>query len=184
MTSSPAESLRSPSEGEVRHDRAARLAEDPELTSEAQRTPMKSANSRSNCAAKRPVVSHASSDASTRSSSSVLSKTFPDTGTLLRPGTNVGGARATRKYCLTIARISSRSWPAVLGAAFVIAELSPARMGHRGGCAQEFAVPGEGAIKAGVESELWLPVEHGARTLGTQELMTNFIARLVEHIRS
>src|SRR6266446_320908 len=35
MTSSPIESLRSPSDGEVRHERAARLAEDPELTSAA-----------------------------------------------------------------------------------------------------------------------------------------------------
>src|ERR1035437_7516875 len=95
MTSSPAESLRSPSDGEVRHERAARLAEDPELTSEAQRTPMKAANSHSNWAAKRPVVSHASSEASTRYSSSVLSKTLPDTGMLLWPGTYACGASAT-----------------------------------------------------------------------------------------
>src|SRR5580704_15398654 len=91
ITSSPAESLRSPSDGDVRQDRAARLAEEPELTSEAQRTPMKAANSRSNSEAKRPVVSHASSEASTRCSSSVESKTLPDTGMLLSPGTKAGG---------------------------------------------------------------------------------------------
>ena len=65
---------------EVRHESAARLADDPELTSEAQRTPMKAANSRSNWAAKRPVVSQASSEASTRCSSSAESKTLPETG--------------------------------------------------------------------------------------------------------
>src|SRR5580700_2328414 len=95
MTSSPGTSLRSPSDGDVRHDKAARLADDPELTSEAQRTPIKAANSRSNCAAKRPVVSHASSEASTNNSSSVESKTLPDTGTLLCPGSNACGAKAT-----------------------------------------------------------------------------------------
>src|SRR5579862_1789105 len=88
ITSSPARSRRSPSDGEVRHERAARLADEPELTSDAHRTPMKAANSRSNCAAKWPVVSHASNDDSTRSSSSLLSKTLPDTGTLVWPGTN------------------------------------------------------------------------------------------------
>src|SRR5258707_5321864 len=114
MTSSPAASLRSPSDEEVRHERAARLAEEPELTSEAQRTPMKAAIARSNWAAKRPVVSHPSSDASTSDSISVLAKTLPDTGTLVWPGTNTCGANAVSKYSFTRDRISSRSWLAVL----------------------------------------------------------------------
>src|ERR1700722_13287115 len=84
-TSSPGNSLRAPSDLEVRHERAARFAEEPELTSEAQRTPMKAAKSRSNCDAKRPVVSQASSDASTRCSSSDESSTLPETGTVLCP---------------------------------------------------------------------------------------------------
>src|ERR1700686_1965215 len=95
ITSSPGKSLRSPSPGEVRHERAARLADELELTSDAQRTPMKAANSRSNWAAKRPVVSHASSADSIRHSISELSNTLPDTGTLLSPGTNDRGASAT-----------------------------------------------------------------------------------------
>src|SRR5580693_262925 len=63
-------------------------------------------------------------------------------------------------------------------------QLSPTRMGHRRGCAQKFAVPGEGAIKAGVERELRPPVEHGAGAFSAQILMTNFVARLVEHFRA
>src|ERR1035441_7140096 len=90
MTSSPARNLRSPSDGEVRHESAIRLAEDPELTSDAQRTPMNAAKSRSNSAANRPVVSQPSSEASTRCSSSDESRTLPDTGTLLSPGTKDG----------------------------------------------------------------------------------------------
>ena len=38
-------------------------------------------------------------------------------------------------------------------------------------------------IKAGFESELRSPVEHGAGTLGAQELMTNSVACLVEQPR-
>ena len=45
---------------------------------------------------------------------------------------------------------------------------------HRGGRAHEFAILGEGAIKAGLERELRSPVEDCAGSLGTQELMTNF----------
>ena len=48
ITSSPGLKPRSPSLGEVRHDRASRLAEDPELTSRACRTPNRAANLRSN----------------------------------------------------------------------------------------------------------------------------------------
>src|ERR1035438_623649 len=95
MTSSPARNLQSPSEGEVRHESATRLADDPEFTSDAQRTPIKAAKSRSNSAAKRPVVSQPSSDASTRCSNSDESNTLPDTGTWLSPGANDCGANAT-----------------------------------------------------------------------------------------
>src|SRR4029077_16847239 len=45
-------------------------------------------------------------------------------------------------------------------------------------------IPGKGAINARVESELGSPVEHGAGAFGTKELMTNFIARLIEHFRA
>src|ERR1022692_792848 len=93
ITSSPGRSLRSPSDGEVRQESATRLADDPEFTSEAQRTPMKAAKSRSNSAAKRPVVNHASREASTKCWSSVESKTLPDTGTLVSPGMKGGGVR-------------------------------------------------------------------------------------------
>src|SRR5580658_2772556 len=55
---------------------------------------------------------------------------------------------------------------------------------HRGGYAHELAIPGERAIKAGLERELRSPVEYGASALGTQELMTNLVARLVEHLRT
>src|SRR5271169_2517350 len=98
ITSSPGHSRRSPSDGEVRHESATRLADDPELTREAQRTPMNAANSRSNCAAKRPVVNQPSREASTNNSISELSNTFPETGTPLSPGTNGCGARAMSKY--------------------------------------------------------------------------------------
>src|ERR1700684_2122664 len=51
----------------------------------------------------------------------------------------------------------------------------------RGGLALELAVPVERPIKSGLECKLRSPVEHRARSLCTEELMTNFIARLVEH---
>ena len=65
MTSSPGLSRRSPSLGEVSALTASRLAEEPELTSEAQRTPTKRASFRSNSSAKRPVVNQASRAEST-----------------------------------------------------------------------------------------------------------------------
>src|SRR5208282_6231710 len=52
------------------------------------------------------------------------------------------------------------------------------------GAAQKLTVPGKGAIKTGLERELRSPVEDCAGSLGTQELMTNFIACLVEHFRA
>src|SRR5271169_2653628 len=108
MTSSPTLSLRSPRDGDVRHESAARLAEDPELTSDAQRTPMNAAKSRSNAAAKRPVVNHASSDASTRCSISDESTTLPETGTPLSLGLNASGVSIALEYSVTRAAISRR----------------------------------------------------------------------------
>src|SRR5882757_7444500 len=86
MTSSPGLIWRSPSRGEVRQEKAQRLAEEPELTSEAPRTPKKRANCRSNCVAKRPVVSQQSNEASMRLRRSEASSTLPETGTGDVPG--------------------------------------------------------------------------------------------------
>ena len=96
MTSSPGRSRRSPSFGEVRAVIASRLADEPEFTSTASRTPTNLANSRSNCSAKRPVVSQKSSEESTSSSSSCSSKTRPEMGTGDDPGTNAGAGKASR----------------------------------------------------------------------------------------
>ncbi len=87
MTSSPGIRRRSPSLGEVSAESASRLADDPELMSTHSRTPIQRANSRSNCSAKRPVVSQKSSDESTSDCISAASKTLPETGTLDSPGT-------------------------------------------------------------------------------------------------
>src|ERR1700733_11304252 len=138
MTSSPGRKLRSPSDGEVKHESATRLAEDPELTSDAQRTPIKAAKSRSNSAAKRPVAS----EASTRVSTSDESTTLPDTGTALSPGLNGCSVSAASEYSLTRAAISRRSCWGVLN----INPSSPGRMRHRSGNIQELAVPRDGAI--------------------------------------
>src|ERR1700749_3850252 len=89
ITSSPGWIWRSPRRGEVRQEKAQRLAEEPELTSEAPRTPKKRANWRSNCVAKRPVVSQQSSEASIRLRRSEASSTLPETGTGDAPGSKV-----------------------------------------------------------------------------------------------
>src|SRR5581483_12512031 len=86
MTSSPGLIWRSPRRGEVRQEKAQRLADEPELTSEAPRTPKKRASLRSNCAANRPVVSQQSSEASMRLRRSEASNTLPETGTGDTPG--------------------------------------------------------------------------------------------------
>src|ERR1039458_3755025 len=65
-----------------------------------------------------------------------------------------------------------------------VSKLSPASMCHRGGRTQKLAIPGNGAVKAGLEREPRSPVEHGARALGAQKLMANFVANLVEHFRT
>src|SRR6516162_48990 len=86
ITSSPGFSLRSPSFGEVRALTATRLADEPELTREAERTPTKRASFLSNSLANRPVVNHASRAESTTDPRSLPSMTFPDTGTGVIPG--------------------------------------------------------------------------------------------------
>src|SRR5580698_6472564 len=86
MTSSPGLSRLSPSLGEVRALTARRFAEDPEFTSDAERTPTNRANLRSNSFACSPVVNQQSSEESITEQRSVLSMTFPDTGTAELPG--------------------------------------------------------------------------------------------------
>src|ERR1035438_6616769 len=81
MTSSPGLSRRSPSFGDVSALTASRFAEEPEFTSEAQRTPTKRASLRSNSSAKRPVVYQPSRAASTTELKSSASITLPETGT-------------------------------------------------------------------------------------------------------
>src|SRR5664279_2141483 len=81
ITSSPGFNLRSPSLGEVSALTATRLADEPELTSDALRTPTKRASLRSKSSAKRPVVNHASKAESTTALTSEPSMTLPDTGT-------------------------------------------------------------------------------------------------------
>src|ERR1017187_10845050 len=83
MTSSPGLSLRSPSLGEVRALIATRLADDPEFTREAERTPTKRASLRSKSSANRPVVNQQSKAESTTALRSPASMTLPETGTEL-----------------------------------------------------------------------------------------------------
>ena len=96
MTSSPGFNCRSPRFSEVNAVSASKFADDPEFTNTASRTPANFANSRSNCSAKRPVVSQKSSDESTSSSISCSSKTRPETGTSDDPGTNERAGKASR----------------------------------------------------------------------------------------
>ncbi len=94
MTSSPGRIARSPSSGDVSAVNATRFADEPELTVIAWATPTYAARRASNSALKRPVVSHASSDASTMLRISGAPTTLPDGGTGVVPGTNaVDGAR-------------------------------------------------------------------------------------------
>src|SRR3984957_8749974 len=86
MTSSPGFNCRSPSFGEVRALRATRLAEDPEFTSDAERTPINRARFRSKVSANRPVVNQPSRAESTTALISAPSITLPDTGTGETPG--------------------------------------------------------------------------------------------------
>src|SRR6202166_5391666 len=113
MTSSPGLSLRSPSFGEVRALRAIRLAEEPEFTSEADRTPTNRARSRSKVSPKRPVVNQASRAESTTALTSEPSITLPDTGTGVTPGIKSPWRDDSNQYCAVRSRICRRSWAAV-----------------------------------------------------------------------
>lgn len=95
ITSSPDFSCRSPSFGEVSALNATRFADEPELTSDADRIPMNRASLLSNSLAQRPVVNHPSSAESTTELMSAASITLPDTGTEEEPGTNSRLANAS-----------------------------------------------------------------------------------------
>src|SRR5580692_3351993 len=108
ITSSPGLSRRSPSFGDVSALTASRLADDPELTSDAQRTPTKRASFRSNSSAKRPVVNQQSSAESTTELRSPPSITLPDTGTGDSPGLNSAAGKASAKYSAERSRSEER----------------------------------------------------------------------------
>src|ERR1700738_1545085 len=114
ITSSPGFNRRSPSLGEVRALTATRLADEPELTRDALRTPTKRASLRSKSSANRPVVNHASSAESTTALTSSPLITFPETGTGDSPGLNSAGELFSRKYCAHRSRICCRSCVALL----------------------------------------------------------------------
>src|SRR6202140_1070629 len=113
MTSSPGVSRRSPSFEEVRALRATRLAEEPELTSDAERTPTNRARFRSKVSANRPVVNQASRAESTTALTSDPSITLPDTGTGETPGIKSPGGDDSNQYCAVRSRICRRSLAAV-----------------------------------------------------------------------
>src|ERR1700690_2238580 len=98
MTSSPGLRRRSPSLGDVSALMASRLADEPELTSEALRTPTKRASLRWKSSAKRPVVNQLSRAESTTELMSAASITLPETGTDDRPGLNSFAGKASATY--------------------------------------------------------------------------------------
>src|SRR5579872_1838044 len=114
ITSSPGLSRRSPNFGDVRALMARRLADEPELTKDAQRTPTKRASLRSNSSAKRPVVNQQSKAASTTELRSFPSITFPDTGTDDSPALNSPPGKAAAKYSSQRLRICCRRIAALL----------------------------------------------------------------------
>jgi len=85
MISESGSMRRSPRSGEVSAENATRLAEEPEFTVSAWRTPTRPASSASNRLLNRPAVSQNSSAASTSERTSVSSNTRPDTGKRLLP---------------------------------------------------------------------------------------------------
>src|SRR6267154_6644512 len=109
ITSSPGFSARSPSFGEVNALRATRFADDPEFTSEADRTPTNRASLRSNSLAKRPVVNQPSSAESTTEQTSSGPITLPDTGTVEVPETNSRWGKASAWYSAVKASICFRN---------------------------------------------------------------------------
>ena len=108
MTSMPGLSWRSPSLGLVRAERATRLAEEPELTREAERRPKKRASLRSKSLAKRPVVNQASRAESTTEQMSSASMTLPETWTPDWPGVNSFLGKASAWYWTVRSRICWR----------------------------------------------------------------------------
>ena len=76
---------RSPNLGEVSALKATKLAEEPEFTEMQYFTPKKAANFCSKAALKRPVVSQASSEASTIFFSSWAPNTLPEGGITVVP---------------------------------------------------------------------------------------------------
>ena len=87
-TSSPGRERALPEPGEVSADSASRLADDPELHEDRVPHADERARPRSSDCAKRPAVSQKSSAESTSETTSSASKTRPDTGTGVSPGTN------------------------------------------------------------------------------------------------
>src|ERR1700722_5568947 len=98
ITSSPGLSRRSPSFGDVRALRAIRLAEEPELTSDADRTPTNRARFPSKVSPNRPVVNHASRAESTTALTSEASITLPDTGIGETPAIKSRGGDDSAQY--------------------------------------------------------------------------------------
>src|SRR5689334_15985791 len=100
MTSSPGRIARSPSFGDVNDANATRLADEPEFTVSTCGTPTKLASCDSNCALKRPDVSHASIDASIMFITSGEPTTFPLAGIDVCPGTNALGPSTKVSLCV------------------------------------------------------------------------------------
>src|ERR1035437_5327080 len=163
ITSSPGCRRRSPSLGEVSAATATRLADDPELTSTHSRIPNQRANSFSNCAAKRPVVSQKSSDESTSRRISAASNTLPETGTGDSPGTKPRGGKASAQYSPTRSKICRRN--------------SSLRC-----VTQKLPVPRDGALQTLLERKQGRPVQHLFGPFGSQVLVPDFVDRLVAHI--
>ena len=99
--------------GEVRALRATRLAEEPELTNVAERTPIKRARLRWKLSAKRPVVNQPSRTESTTEAISEPSITLPETRTGVTPGINSPGVDDSSKNRAASSRICLRRWVVV-----------------------------------------------------------------------
>src|SRR5690242_8774771 len=108
ITSSPGLRRLPRNNGEVRAEKATRLADDPELTSKAYLVPKNSAKRASKASEKRPAVSHMSREESTRLRMSAGLITLPDTGTLLWPGEKGLGPCTSRAYSSDSSRMRAR----------------------------------------------------------------------------
>jgi hypothetical protein len=109
ITSSPGFNCRSPNVGDVSAESATRFADEPELTSDALRTPTNRANLRSNSFANRPVVNHPSKAESTTACISDASITFPETGTLLMSALKSRSGKASATYSAVRSRMRRRN---------------------------------------------------------------------------